>query len=258
MVVVRGTIRHGRGGGHTHDNDTTGFEETMNPSRIGTPVFKTIDTWHFKFNTQVIEVNVAMRRPRDAQMICEDGGARTKPDKFFKFVASVDHLKLVKQGLDRKVPSGYTRESHDINMLWVDVEKDVQTWLDVNWTKVIAVGFAGFEEAELAEGIRFNSSNTEGLEFKFCVLEQAGELWREGPGEHIHNSARYASGIYCNGFKVFPYSRELEASLMVLECKFRDLSKAMAHVLFKCEISQFMHLMTKDVMMLPAPGLEKS
>ena len=107
----------------------------MNPSRISTMVSKIIDTWHFKFNDKVIEVDVSMQRPRDAQ---------TNPDREppkVSFVAQTSCKGFDKQKISTSEFAHIRFEDADINKLRVRCEKHIQSVLKLEWRKVLVVGF---------------------------------------------------------------------------------------------------------------------
>ena len=203
----------------------------MNPSRISTMVSKIIDTWHFKFNDKVIEVDVSMQRPRDAQ---------TNPDREppkVSFVAQTSCKGFDKQKISTSEFAHIRFEDADINKLRVRCEKHIQSVLKLEWRKVLVVGFqpvvgneGGRTEEEKKNYVQRNPAIE--LKYDFAVgMESVPPMYYRTEGDsndagYLNRDAtRLLASFFDNtSVRVFEYSAALHNTLCRVKERYGELN----------------------------------
>lgn len=218
----------------------------MNPSRIGTPVRKEIDIWHFQFNEKIIPFHIDMHRARDAQK------QRDEAAPVIKFQARVEEQDLVKAGVEPGMFITTSLKSPDINALRKACEDYVHHMLSLTWRKVIVVGFS----SKTAEESPHEPAITLTFDYAVVETETTGQKFRN-PGEVITGYANKKASNVINGFcwddknvHVFEYSDALLETLAALKARYRELNDRIASLVSPVHVETLITSLSK---LLPAP-----
>jgi hypothetical protein len=202
----------------------------MNPSRIGTPVQKEIDEWHFRFNHKIIVFKVFIHRARDPQR------SEDHPDPWIKFSAEVDSRSMEKAKIDPKEFALVTIKEDTIQKLRDRCQAHVEAMLRLNWKKVIIVGFQPEHEKELFMG-RERRDPAVQLQFDYATGEQAGEFFRREDEDESKCYFLKEAANLLNGYSwekkfvhVFDYDESLMATLALLKTKYEELNNRVAEL----------------------------
>lgn len=224
----------------------------MNPSNIGTPVRKIIDTWHFWFHLgqrHVLVWDITMRRERDIE----------RPDPNFCFFASLNTKETPKEAVVALV--GTTQhEATDMPAIRQLILAQIKLSETPIWRKVIVIGagtYSDTEDRRSEEGKKKRVIQSEvradvddfRTDLTWGVGEECNGWYRSEPGRADKEPARLLPGYWKDNLvvTVYPYSDELLESLRLLKARMVVIGDALK------QITQPEHI--EKIRQLPISGL---
>jgi hypothetical protein len=200
----------------------------MNPHRIGTPMHKIFDEWHFHFSRgdtmDSIVFDIQMRRPRDIE----------DEDFKFHFLATIGmSTKEATRNYINSIKGNMLLESDSISGLRDRCADFVAQLQGKHWHKIIAV-YAESNDPRVGKGI-YNRNAP--VFFDWGVGYQSeNEKWfrkeMDSQNSFLYEDAGYLtrSGHKDGKCIVHPWSQELEDSLKLMDEKFKNFGDAMSQL----------------------------
>ena len=222
----------------------------MNPSRISTPVVKTIDEWWFQIDENQVVMDVTLHRPRDPQTT-----KHGVPKFRFKASLNTDQTRIEGKKLEKSTDYNEyfptkTYEAGTLAELRDVVEKGLYDQVGFVWDNsiIIITGKRLSDETDRTpNAIRIN------LDFARCQCSK-GKYWRSKPGEWISNNPRHLLDCTYDGEEVHtvPYNDELWDALQEIRARMIGLSDKLTTLLKPEQHKVLTAMMLGDHLLPPA------